>query len=104
RGPDRCRFGAVPEGGPGKGRFQNCFSRWDRYHVSMSAGVIYTYLLQDDQMRSHLEKQDTLVFKGLAREWQEIERQVERLGFGEVYVVTQRGTRAGDTKVSLLHS
>jgi len=68
----------------------------------MAAHVIYTRPLEDEELRKHLEKQDTIVFKGLAREWQQIERQVERLGFGELYVVSQRGPRNGDTRVSLL--
>ncbi len=45
-------------------------------------------------MRAHLQRKDTLLFKGLGREWQKIERQVELLGFGEVYVVSQRGPAA----------
>jgi len=70
----------------------------------MSPQVIYTKLLQDDEMRAHLERNDTLLFKGLAREWQRIERQVERLGFGELYIVSQRGTPHGNTKVSRLRA
>ncbi len=53
-------------------------------------------------MSAHIEKKNTLLFKGLGREWQQIERQVERLGFGEVYVVSQRGSRHGSTKVTPL--
>ena len=68
----------------------------------MGARVIYTSRLGDDEMRAHLEKEDILLFKGLGGEWQLIERQVERLGFGEAYVVSQRGSRDGDTRVSLL--
>ncbi len=69
----------------------------------MAAALTYTQLLQDGQMRAHLEAGDTLVFKGLGREWQQVERQVERLGFGELYLVSQRGLRQGDTRVSPLN-
>jgi len=62
--------------------------------------VIYTDLIEDEQLRAHLEKQQTLLFQGLAREWQQIERQVERLGFGDSYVVSQRSIR-GSTRVSV---
>ncbi len=63
--------------------------------------VIYTDLIEDQQLKAHLERQETLLFKGLGREWQQIERQVERLGFGENYVVSQRGSNGGSTKVSV---
>lgn len=66
----------------------------------MGAPAIYTRLLDDQEMNRHLEKQDTLLFEGLVREWQEIELQVERLGFGDRYVVSQVGGRQGSTKVS----
>jgi hypothetical protein len=66
----------------------------------MRAETIYTRLLNDQEMSAHLEKEDTLFFKGLGREWQQIERQVERLGFGERYDVSQTtGPRESSTKV-----
>ncbi len=70
----------------------------------MAAKVIYTSRLADDELRTHLENRDNLLFKGLGREWQQIERQVERLGFGELYVVSQRGLPSGDTRVSLMRA
>ncbi len=70
----------------------------------MAAHAMYTRPLEDEEMRKHLENGETIVFKGLAREWQHIERQVERLGFGELYVVSQRGSSSGDTKVTLFKS
>ncbi len=69
----------------------------------MAAHVIYTRPLEDEELRAHLERRETIVFKGLGREWQHIERQVERLGFGEVYIVSQRGLRNVDTRVGLLN-
>ncbi len=68
----------------------------------MAAHFIYLSPLEDDELRTHLKNQDTLLFKGLGGEWQQIERQVERLGFGDLYVVSQRGSHAGDTKVTVL--
>jgi len=51
-------------------------------------------------MRSHLERGNTLLFEGLAGEWQTVERQIERLGFGEQYFVSLIKGRGGDlTKV-----
>ena len=57
---------------------------------------VYTRLLGDEELRPHLERRDTVVFKGTANAWQEIERQVERLGFGDAYVVS-RTSKAGAT-------
>ena len=50
---------------------------------------IYTRLLSDEELRPHLERGDSVAFKGLGREWEEIERQVERLGYGETYAVSR---------------
>ena len=49
----------------------------------------YERLLSDDELRSHLERGDTVLFKGTPKAWQEIERQVERLGFGDEYAVSR---------------
>ena len=48
--------------------------------------------LTDEVLRRYLESGDTIVFPGGALDWQDIERQVDRLGFGETYIVsaTQR--------------
>ena len=50
---------------------------------------VYTRLLGDEELRAHLERGDSLVFEGLSVPWQEIERQVERLGFGDGYGVSR---------------
>ena len=68
----------------------------------MAAQMIYDRLLQDQELRPHLEKGEALLFIGLGRDWQRIERQVERLGFGELYVISQRGSRLASTRVSPL--
>jgi len=57
---------------------------------------VFTQVLCDDELRRHLANGDSLVFKGLAQEWQQIELQVERLGFGNEYIVS-RTHRAGAT-------
>jgi hypothetical protein len=44
--------------------------------------------LADNELRPELEARDTIFFVGGGADWLEIERQVERLGFGEVYVVS----------------
>ena len=60
----------------------------------------YTRLLTDEEMRAHLERKERLVFCGMPREWQEVERQVERLGFGASYFVTLcKGPRGGTIRV-----
>jgi hypothetical protein len=70
---------------------------------AVPAKHIFTFILSDDQMRTHLRSGSTLIFKGLERDWQTVERQVERLGFGELYLVSRNSGRRGDlTKVSPL--
>ena len=66
-------------------------------------------LLNDDELRPHLERGDTVVFKGSAKAWHDIERQVERLGFGDEYAVstTRRAGATGEaafTRVSPVHT
>jgi hypothetical protein len=68
----------------------------------MRAETTYTHLLNDQEMSTHLDNEDTLLFKGLGREWQQIERQVECLGFGDRYVVSQISGRQSSAKVSPL--
>lgn len=48
-------------------------------------------LLADLELQPHLERGDTLVFKNLGAKWQAIERQIERLGYGELFFVSQLG-------------
>ncbi len=50
--------------------------------------------LSDEELRSHLERGDTITFTDAAKDWEEIERQVERLGFGDTYAVS-RGSKPG---------
>ncbi len=57
-------------------------------------------LLSDEQMRLQLDSGTTLVFEKTAANWQDLERQIERLGFGEKYFVTRtRGARGERTRV-----
>ena len=50
---------------------------------------VYDRLLSDEELRPHLERGDSVAFSGIANAWQEIERQVERLGFGDNYAVSR---------------
>jgi len=52
----------------------------------------YAKPLDDEELRSHLDRGDTVFFTQASRGWKEIERQVERLGFGDIYAVS-RGAR-----------
>ncbi len=62
---------------------------------------VYTRLLSDDELRPHLERGDSVAFTGLAKAWQEIESQVERLGFGTHYAVSRarKAAAAGEQEV-----
>jgi hypothetical protein len=63
---------------------------------------VYTRPLSDDELRPQLEAMATILFNGQAIHWHEIERQVERLGFGNLYVVSSmQGQRGNDAKISL---
>jgi len=66
----------------------------------MTTRLDCTCLLRDEELSDHLRKGHTLLFKGLGNEWQEIERQVERLGFGEAYFVSQLEGHESSTKLS----
>ena len=44
--------------------------------------------MTDAELRQRLEAKDTLFFVGEEANWQSIERQIERLGFGDMYVVS----------------
>lgn len=57
-------------------------------------------VLPDDQMREQLKRGETFRFT-LGSKWQEIEQQIERLGFGDDYFVSQIKVRGGKmTKVT----
>jgi hypothetical protein len=57
---------------------------------------LYTRLLRDDELRPHLQAGDAIAFVGLAGKWRDIERQVEKLGFGNSYAVSLAKRKAGD--------
>ena len=58
------------------------------------ADQCFDCFLSDADMRAHLESGETLVFK--LSKWQEIERQIERLGFEDSHFVTQVSARRGE--------
>jgi len=54
----------------------------------------FTRQLSDEELLPHLLSQNQLVLKVPGLRWQEVERQVERLGFGESFFVAEtEGTR-----------
>ncbi len=61
---------------------------------------VYMRPLTDDELRRHLDANDTVLFKDASVRWHEIERQVERLGFGERFVVSSsQGNRGRTCKI-----
>jgi len=48
---------------------------------------VYTRFLNDDEMRAHLERGDSLVFKGLSGAWEGTEHQVFSFLGGRRYAV-----------------
>lgn len=69
-----------------------CESRGCRARPAMKH--TYDRLLSDEELRPHLERGDTVLFKAMPKAWHEIERQVERLGYGDDYAVS-RTTKSG---------
>jgi hypothetical protein len=61
--------------------------------------MVITIPLSDESLQEHLDCGDTILFAGVSVDWHEIERRVERLCFGEAYIVcaAQGGHRKGPT-------
>ena len=57
---------------------------------------IHPQPLSDDELRPQLEAMATVLFDGQTVEWDEIEQQVERLGFGDLYIVSCTQGRSGN--------
>ncbi|HTL54113.1 MAG TPA: hypothetical protein VL361_00485 [Candidatus Limnocylindrales bacterium] len=58
--------------------------------------------LTDDELRSMLEARDVVSFVGQPVRFEDIERQVERLGFGDLYMVSAtQGTHTSVAKINL---
>jgi hypothetical protein len=69
---------------------------------------IYTRPLNDQELRLHLQRGDSIAFTDAVSDWKSIERQIERLGFGNDYAVSRasRPDSAGlqrHTRVTPLH-
>ena len=63
---------------------------------------IYTRPLTDDELLVHLELGASIVFDERMVQWHEIERQVEKLGFGDLYIVSAtHGPLGNNPKISL---
>jgi hypothetical protein len=56
----------------------------------------YTRLLKDEEIQLHLNAGHAIAFVGLADKWKELDRQVERLGFGDLYAVSLSKKRRSD--------
>ena len=70
---------------------------------------LYTRLLRDEELHFLLQRGDSITFTDAVRDWESIERQVERLGFGDAYAVSRASKvdPAGlqrHTKVAPLHT
>ncbi len=60
----------------------------------------YTRALNDDELLAHLQSQDHVLLRVPGLRWQEVERQVERLGFGEAYFVAEtQGSRGACCRI-----
>lgn len=65
-------------------------------------GRTYNKPLADDELRRELESRATIFFEWTSIRWQDIERQVERIGFGDSYIVgTTQRTGDVSSRVSL---
>ena len=63
---------------------------------------IHIQPLADEELRPQLEARASIVFDGQAIRFHEIERQVERLGFGDSYIVSSaQGPLSNNSKISL---
>ena len=64
--------------------------------------AIHTEPLADDELRLQLEAGESIVFSGQEVEWHDIERQVERLGYGDLYFVSAtHGSMERGSRISL---
>ena len=64
----------------------------------------HTRSVSDGRLRAELQAGDTVVFKGKNFTWEKVERQVERLGFGDSYLVIATcvsGGSGSDAKIRL---
>ena len=56
----------------------------------------YTRALSDTELSAHLRSQDQIVLRVDGLRWQDVERQVERLGFGDLFMVAMSRGKQGD--------
>jgi hypothetical protein len=84
-----------------KAKAQSCRILW-QWHYWRLMKRTHTRVLTDDELRPQLEARDTISFVGRPVTFQEIERQVERLGFGDLYIVSTTQKPPSDVaKISL---
>jgi hypothetical protein len=55
--------------------------------------MMYVYFRppRDEELRHHLQNGETITFTDAVKNWEAIERQVERLGFEDAYAVSRAG-------------
>ena len=56
----------------------------------------YTRALSETELLQHLRSQDELLLRAPGLRWQEVERQIERLGFGDRFFVSALTSARGD--------
>jgi hypothetical protein len=70
--------------------------------MAFDMNQIHIRALNDDELLPQLESGDSIFFLGRRIEMQDIERQIDRLGFGERYIVSAtQGPNADRVKVRL---
>jgi hypothetical protein len=55
----------------------------------------YTRPLNDKELAGHLIAQDQIILRVPVLRWQDVERQVDRLGFGESFLVSETKSSRG---------
>jgi len=84
-----------------KSKAQSCRNPW-QWHYWRLMKRTHTRVLTDEELRPQLEARDIISFVGRPVTFQEIERQVERLGFGDLYIVSATQKPPSDVaKISL---
>lgn len=64
--------------------------------------LIYTRPLDEGELLAHLRAREEIIFRLPGLRWQEIEHELERLGFGDLYVVSAtKGPHGESCKIGL---
>ena len=75
-------------------------SRWyaedERHAFKRNMHYAYTRPLTDEELLRHLRSRDRVVIRVPGLRWQDIERHVERLGFGDLFLVSAASGKRGE--------